>query len=68
MSVLQVVPGFSNRLRGGWEALCVVCWALAGYNLLIKGYRLAEGLVYGLVKGLHQLLVVCGIGLASIRA
>lgn len=67
MLVLQMVLAFSNRLRNGWEALCGVHWAWQG-NLIGQVYRLAEGLVCGLTKGLYQWLAVCGIGLASIRA
>ena len=67
MLVLQMVLAFSNRLRNGWEALCGVHWAWQG-NLIGQVYRLAEGLVCGLTKGLYQWLAVCGIGLASILA
>ena len=48
--------------------LCAGLLGPGSVTLLIKGYRLAAGLICGLVKGLHQWLVVCGIGLASIRA
>ena len=67
MFVLQVIPGFSDRLWGGCAALYGGHWAWLG-NLIGQVYRLAEGLVCGLTKGLYQWLAVCGIGLASIRA
>lgn len=66
MSVLQVVPCFSDRLWDGCAALYGVHWAWQG-NLIGQAYRLAEGLICGLAKGLYQWLA-CGIGLVSIRA
>ena len=67
MLVLQIAPSFSGRLWGGCEAVYGVHRAWQG-NLIGQVYRLAEGLVCGLTKGLYQWLAVCGIGLASIRA
>lgn len=47
---------------------CTGFTGLGRVNLIGQVYRLAEGLVCGLTKGLYQWLAVCGIGLASIRA
>lgn len=62
-----MVPGLSNRLWDGWEALYGVYWVWQG-DLIRRGHRFVEELIYGLVRGLYQWLVVCGVGLASIRA